>query len=678
MRKLLLLTLALCFGFFAVAQKTYQLQSQTKIVKVLEPGERMTTAGPADYVTSFQQPAKPPVTDNVNAVSVVDIGSAANLYTYGYANGAATFTWYNKDINAVSNFHRMGGPVGPPGQYSGDLCYDLSTDGGMTWTNQTKIYTSNISGGTYNLDAARYPQGAIYNPAGNTDPNNAYMAYFACTLEGSNGGTWGGYAFGVGNIGDPLDTTKHLLSSDLANGYYQGIPTAFTITQQDGVAMMADASLLDSYTEYLGDIIFMRGVFDEGEGDYIYEEFLSPAPCDYARYLKMAFDPTGQIGYVLWNSYIEPEEDWWSYPCLIKSEDGGETWGDLITVNLWGPDGIDGIKNWLTDEMIATLWEAPLPTRDEIMYTTPWFNSDISVDAWGNPHMALSVFIGGPGLDPGYVLIEPESFAVFDIYSIDDENTDWQAVHLGTLETYEGIFQPDDFNEYNRIQVASTWDGTKMFFTWLDTRLENVTENISPDIYARGFDLVDNMITLDEETPDVAGAKNVTYLSEAMWGAYFQSTSHYVIDEGDEGSMTYTIPMVYCDMDPQDITLPVQFKYIKDFYFMDGDFVLETGNPPITGVGIGENKEVVDISVSQNYPNPFNNTSMVVVELDRATELSFVVTNMIGQKVMEIDRGQVSAGSHNFTIDASKLHNGIYFYTVIAGDQTVTRKMIIE
>jgi hypothetical protein len=686
MRKFLLFSLIMCFGLFAVAQKSYQLKPDVKLAKI-NIEQKMTGNDPVAEnptpVTSTKHAGNHvQAPDNTDIVTIVNIGSAANIYTYGYSNGNATYVWYNKDINTVTNLHRMGGPVGPTGQYSGDLAYDVSFDGGATWTNQVKVYTSDISGGTYNLDAARYPEGAIYNPAGNTDPNNAYMAFFAATMDGSNGGTWGSYGYGVGRFGDILDTTKHLLSADLANGYYQGIPTAFCVAG-DGKAWMADASLLDSYTTYMGDIIFMRGIFNEGIGDYEYDEFLVPAPCNYARYLKMAFDPTGQTGYVYWNDYNGsiPESQGWPYPLLIKTTDGGENWSDVISVRLFGPDGIAGIKNWLSDSLIALIWNPPLPTRDEIMYSTPFFNSDIAVDAWGNPHLTASVFIAGPGLDTGYIATTPESFGIFDIYSIDDNNTNWQAIHLGTLATYTGDFlYPGStaLTEYNRASVSSTTDGKFMFFTWLDTRLTGVTTNVSPDIYARGFDLVENMITNDQTSTNIAGATNVTTFSEAMWQAYFQSLSATTKDEGEEGSKVYTLPITYADMDPQDVTQPVQFKYIQDFSYADGDFTLPTGNEAITGVGISENKNNNIASVSQNYPNPFNNVSTIVVNLVKAGDLSLKVTNLTGQTVFEINKGQVNSGSQTIAIDAMNLKAGAYFYTVTSNGSSVTRKMIIE
>ncbi len=689
MKRVFLLSMLLCFGIFVVAQKNFQVKPGVKVVNMELNKQDATQPGPVvenQNYTAKKQILHPKAPAGTNVVSVVNLGSAANVYTYGYANGGTTYTWYNKEINTVTNFHRMGGAIGPPQQYSGDLAYDYSTDGGETWTNQVKVYTSDISGGSYNTDAARYPEAAIYNPAGNTDPNNAYIGFFAANLDGSNGGSWGGYSYGVGRFGDPTDTTKHLLSSDLDNGYAQGIPDAFEITQGNGNAWMADAALEGSTTPYLGNFIMMKGVFNEGIGDYEYERFLLPVDATYARYLRIAFGPgdQSQTGYVYWNDVngAFPElADWW-YPLLIKTTDGGETWSDVIAVQLGGVGGIPAIKNYLSDEMIATLWTDPLPTRDEIMYTALFANSDLAVDAWGNPHMATVVFVCGPGLDPGYIMSPPQSMAAFDIYSNDPDNTNWQAIELAPIETYTGDFLDPSpggtaLTEYNRIQVSATTDGKKMFFTWMDTRIPDVTTNTSPDIYAKGFDLMTNMVTHDTSSTSYYGETNVTTYSEAMWQAYFLSSSRYVIDEGSEGSMTYTVPMVYVDMDPQDVTQPVQFKYIKDFSYADGDFDTQTGNDPIY-TGINEPKISAISSVSQNYPNPFNKTSNVVVNLKTGSTLSLIVTNMIGQKVMQIDKGQVNAGEYTFTIDASNLPDGVYFYTVMAGKDETTNKMIVK
>jgi len=54
------------------------------------------------------------------------------------------------------------------------------------------------------------------------------------------------------------------------------------------------------------------------------------------------------------------------------------------------------------------------------------------------------------------------------------------------------------------------------------------------------------------------------------------------------------------------------------------------------------------------------------------------VTNITGQNLMTMDQGTVTNGAHQFTIDASQLSTGIYFYSVTINGQTTTHKMIVE
>lgn len=95
------------------------------------------------------------------------------------------------------------------------------------------------------------------------------------------------------------------------------------------------------------------------------------------------------------------------------------------------------------------------------------------------------------------------------------------------------------------------------------------------------------------------------------------------------------------------------------------------------GVGINEAPRNIGL-VQQNYPNPATDMTSIVVSLNRASELSLEVTNLLGQTVMSVDRGRVAAGSQIFDINVSSLNSGIYFYTVRAGKQAVTKKMIVQ
>jgi serine protease len=87
-------------------------------------------------------------------------------------------------------------------------------------------------------------------------------------------------------------------------------------------------------------------------------------------------------------------------------------------------------------------------------------------------------------------------------------------------------------------------------------------------------------------------------------------------------------------------------------------------------------------SVSRNHPNPFNDVTRFTLRLPVATEVSFVVYNMMGQRVKTLVSHNVDAGSYTVTWDGTNdtgqaVSSGIYFYRVVAGDNTVTHKMML-
>jgi hypothetical protein len=94
--------------------------------------------------------------------------------------------------------------------------------------------------------------------------------------------------------------------------------------------------------------------------------------------------------------------------------------------------------------------------------------------------------------------------------------------------------------------------------------------------------------------------------------------------------------------------------------------------------GIGDRPALLDIDVAQNQPNPFSTSSTVYVNLRQASELSLEVTNIMGQVVYRTEAGYAAAGLNKLSIDGSSLSNGVYFYTVTAGETKVTKKMIVE
>lgn len=95
-------------------------------------------------------------------------------------------------------------------------------------------------------------------------------------------------------------------------------------------------------------------------------------------------------------------------------------------------------------------------------------------------------------------------------------------------------------------------------------------------------------------------------------------------------------------------------------------------------VGVKESGLEIGFEVAQNTPNPFTGSTTVAVNVKKATDLTLEVTNMMGQVVYTYDAGHVGAGLTRINIDGNELSKGVYFYTVKAGKQAVTNKMIVE
>jgi len=519
-------------------------------------------------------------------------------------------------------------------------------------------------GGSY-YDEVIMSQGAIYSPPGNTSLENAYIAYFA--VNTTNGNSEGGYSHGAENLVDPADSSKTYYWYNPPP--YTCLPQGFTITQK-GIALMTDLSVEHAggtYT-YMGNVILGYGVWNPTLKGFEYT--LSSLPMattnnDYNFCERVAASPDGNTVWIITpaNTGGAAQIGPWInfYPVLFKSMDGGLTWSDPISVQLDGPDGIEGVKNYLSDHMIQQLFVPPYPTRDEIAYTTA-FDCDLSVDKWGNPH--VGVVIGVSGGDNAITTTD-SSFCVFDIYSTDD-GTSWNGVNMGYPATFRGYF--GSIHEDNRVHIASTEAGDKMFITWNSTEIPGTNTNDSPDVFARGFDLVTNKITSNGgDQPN-----NVTYMSDVFQQAYFESTSHYVFT----GNNKYTIPIVTELMsDPANMNAPVTFKYIPDFSYTDADFSISVPYPPFpTGI----DQKTKDLASVTLYPNPVKDIVRVTINLNKSANVSFEITNMIRQPVLSLNKGTLSADLQQFTVDATNLRSGIYVFTLIANGQRCTNKLIVE
>ena len=405
--------------------------------------------------------------------------------------------------------------------------------------------------------------------------------------------------------------------------------------------------------------------------DFVFtQELLDfPVAADVTRpsHPQIAFAEDGQTGYISLLGANETVDIIGGapsyYPIIMKTTDGGATWSSPQGIQMGGPNGIPGIINdLLTDEQIAELYEAPLPARTEIPYTTA-FDQNIAVDANGNLHIA--VVVGVTGSDAYSIVSAEYLFAAYDIYTTDGGTT-WHGVKLGNLRQFRGTW-PGDYTEDNRIQITLSPDRETVFVTWLDTDLEDILDNTRPNIFSRGlrpnpWGTAD--LTCDGTNPV---ATNVTLFSPGMWNASFASVAQKAFFADGK----YTIPMTYQPLAPDvDPGTAVVYKYITNFFFTDANFCV---------VGANEIPAIAALEVGQNFPNPVSDGSTNIrVNLAKGSNINVSVFTLTGQKVIESAEGYRPSGQHNVSLQLGNLKTGVYFYTVEAAGVKVTKRMIIK
>lgn len=87
-------------------------------------------------------------------------------------------------------------------------------------------------------------------------------------------------------------------------------------------------------------------------------------------------------------------------------------------------------------------------------------------------------------------------------------------------------------------------------------------------------------------------------------------------------------------------------------------------------------------SLNQNYPNPFNSKTRIKfgIPLSPLYESGFVtlkIFDILGREITVLVNEQLKPGMYEVDWDASNYTSGVYYYQLIAGDYTETRKMVL-
>ena len=81
--------------------------------------------------------------------------------------------------------------------------------------------------------------------------------------------------------------------------------------------------------------------------------------------------------------------------------------------------------------------------------------------------------------------------------------------------------------------------------------------------------------------------------------------------------------------------------------------------------------------LEQNYPNPFNPVTKITYELPVSNFVKLVIYDILGREIAVLVNEKQLAGKYSVTWDAANYPSGVYFYKLITGDFTQTKKMML-
>jgi len=393
-----------------------------------------------------------------------------------------------------------------------------------------------------------------------------------------------------------------------------------------------------------------------------------------------------------------------------RSNNGGSSWA-INNVVLPGTDST--FYNSLHSDSYA--FAKPVGNTLAFVYGNIW--SDIFLlksidngDTWTKTIIYQHPY---PKFDEKTTLVTDTIFVCDNFLSVALDNTGAAYVFFGIQRVTNDVVNDSSFSLFPFTDGLAFWKEGQSPFTSLDPIDVNATGNLvgwTQDV--NGNDTVMEFIanpavyfasvtSMPTTTIDQVNNKIYVFFSSVVEGLTngFQNYRHIYVKRSDDLGATWTDfgdvtgdaahnsdECVYPSVSPTSDQFYCHLIYQKDQkpgLSYDGDLDPAGNNAMVylkyakLGVGIDNNAGNIN-NVTQNYPNPFQGSTRIDVQLASACTLSLEVTNTLGQRVWSIPAMEGKQGQNSLTIDAKTLQPGLYFYTVYAGDSSVTHKMVVR
>lgn len=695
----------------------------------IEPASTPQGAAPAPLVLQPENPSSP----YLRSASSITLATNWTKFTgsmniYGTLLSTAKPLQYNDDVNAITFVHRKSATYQPNptpatnGAATGALVTMVSANMGISW-DSTCVWNDDNNW-------ARHPQGGILNPAGNTSLANATMVVTAPVTQAISALGWIGSGYGAKKLGNGTYNTTAGSQTFVPNsspfgslGSKVDFPsTDFTTTDNGyvyslGLIFDGSANGTSAATQGYRGARLIRGEFISGSVLFTHDSIipdvrvsnvtgplLSAAP-------GMAWSENGQIGYIYHFGSVGSSVPSHSsgvncgfQPIVWKTTDFGGSWAAIQPIDFTLP----AFQSAVIDHVPGT--------SSNPNVTIPSFNTNEGVsavvDVKGNLHLAALIdasfspdpdstafttrfpnydgesyhFLHLPGARP-YLYDFTTNGAGWDVTVIDSLSSESPGTTVSAngyaanpWDATGGSSGTDKVAVDARIQLSRTPDGKNIVYTWAENdsnitvvggmyqkwnkfpnvkaRLMRVETSGTPTLSATELIVTRAMGSNNQPNPNVSNRGYNHFASPRC----AQNTTAGI----GSHQVAIHLPITVSNS-------PAQLEQLNpvNHWYSTAPLIFDLDLP--TGI---EDRSTVSMN-SSIYPNPAKHAAVLQVDLKTPAHVAISIINLIGQTVKTAElKGET--GANAFPVDLEGLPKGVYLVNVKAGDQSSSKKLVIE
>ncbi len=114
-----------------------------------------------------------------------------------------------------------------------------------------------------------------------------------------------------------------------------------------------------------------------------------------------------------------------------------------------------------------------------------------------------------------------------------------------------------------------------------------------------------------------------------------------------------------------------------DYYFIEALLRYQTLSTSVVASKCASRTIPLSIRLFQNYPNPFNCETVIWYELPFSTNVTLTIYDVTGRLVRSLKNDYQETGVHRLVFNSERFSSGIYFLVLQAGNEMISRKMIL-